>query len=94
MSLMLTFRPEAVPGLTETYGLEIDGRPFTVAVNRGAVNTARGAPASPVATIRTTARALVALLRGETGPADERIEVEGDAAALERFAAAFGPAAR
>jgi hypothetical protein len=48
---------------------------------------------SPVATFRTDARTLVALLRGEAAPTAGRIEVEGDAAALERFMAAFGPAA-
>lgn len=92
ISLNLIFRAEAVPGLSETYGLEIDGRPFTVAVDAGAVHTERGAPARPVATFRTTARALVALLRGEARAADARVEVAGDAGALERFAAAFGPA--
>jgi DNA-binding HxlR family transcriptional regulator len=91
LSLMLTFHADAFPDLVETYGLEIDGRPFTVAVDRGAVRTERGAPARPAATFRTGARTLVSLLSGETTPADDRIEVEGDAAALERFAAAFGP---
>ena len=92
MSLNLTFRAEAVPGLAETYGLEIDGRPFTVAVDAGAVLTERGAPERPVATFRTTARALVALLRGEKRAADAGVAVEGDTAALARFAAAFGHA--
>jgi DNA-binding HxlR family transcriptional regulator len=93
MSLNLTFRPDALPDLTETYGLEIDDRPFTVVVDRGTVNTERGAPSSPVATFRTDPRTLVALLRGETtttaAAADDAVEVEGDAAALERFAASF-----
>jgi DNA-binding HxlR family transcriptional regulator len=93
MSLNLGFHPGEFPELTETYGLEVDGRVFTVAVDRGSVRTERGAPVSPVATFRTDARTLVALLRGEAGPAAGRIEVEGDAAALERFMAAFGPAA-
>jgi DNA-binding HxlR family transcriptional regulator len=92
MSLNLTFRGDAVPGLSETYGLEIDGSPFTVAVDGGVVRTERGAPERAVATFRTTARALVGLLRGERRPADGGVEVEGDAGALERFAAAFGPA--
>jgi DNA-binding HxlR family transcriptional regulator/putative sterol carrier protein len=93
MSLNLTFRADAVPGLTETYGLEIDGRAFTVAVERGTVTTERGAPASPVATLTTDARTLVSLLRGETPPGDAlatgALGVEGDPAALERFSAAF-----
>jgi DNA-binding HxlR family transcriptional regulator len=90
MSLMLSFRPDAFPELVETYGLEIDGRAFTVAVERGVVRTERGAPTSPAATFRTDARMLVTLLRGETGPADGAVEVEGDAGALDRFVAAFG----
>jgi DNA-binding HxlR family transcriptional regulator len=93
MSLNLTFRPDALPDLTETYGLEIDGRLFTVVVDQGTANTERGAPLSPVATFRTDPRTLVALLRGETtttaAVADDAVEVEGDAAALERFAASF-----
>jgi DNA-binding HxlR family transcriptional regulator len=89
LSLMLSFRADAFPDLVETYGLELDGRSFTVAVDRGAARTERGAPDSPAATFRTSARALVALLRGETTTADDRIEVEGDVTALERFVAAF-----
>lgn len=50
MSLNLTFRPDAAPDLAETYGLEIDGRAFTVDVDRGTVHTERGAPARPTAT--------------------------------------------
>jgi DNA-binding HxlR family transcriptional regulator len=89
MSLNLTFRPDALPDLVETYGLEIDGQAFTVAVERGTVRTERGAPADPVATFATDARSLVAMLRRETSAADA-MEVDGDPAALERFAAAFG----
>jgi DNA-binding HxlR family transcriptional regulator len=92
MSLNLTFRPDALPDLRETYALEIDGRAFTVAVELGTVRTERGAPASPVATFRTDARTMVALLRGESAAA-AAVEVGGDPAALERFTAAFGPAA-
>ena len=93
MSLNLTFRPDALPDWAETYGLEIDGRAFTVAVDRGTVNTERGAPASAIATFTTDARTLVALVRGETTPTDAvangAVEVEGDSTALERFSAAF-----
>ena len=85
MSLNLTFRPDEVPDLTETYALEVDGQAFTVALESGTVRTERGAPSSPVATFRTDARTLVAFLRGESAA----VEVEGDPAALERFAAAF-----
>jgi DNA-binding HxlR family transcriptional regulator len=95
MSLMLTFRRGEFPDLVETYGLELDGRSFTVAVERGSVHAERGTPASPAATFRTDPRTLVALLRGDTTPAAAlrggSVEVEGDATALERFLAAFGP---
>jgi DNA-binding HxlR family transcriptional regulator len=90
MSLMLSFRAGENPDLVETYGLEIDGRPFTVAVERGSVRAERGAPPDPVATFTTDARTLVSLLREGTAAAGDAIRVQGDAAALERFAAAFG----
>lgn len=90
MALNLTFRPGALAGLTETYGLEIDGQAFTVEVVDGdTVTTERGAPAVPVATFATDARTLVAILRGETSPAAAGVQVEGDSGALERFAAVF-----
>jgi DNA-binding HxlR family transcriptional regulator/putative sterol carrier protein len=95
MSLNLTFRADEFPDLTEAYGLELDGTPFTVSVDRGTVTTERGAPASPVATFSTDPRTLVALLRGEisaaAAAAGGEVELDGDAAALERFAAAFVP---
>jgi DNA-binding HxlR family transcriptional regulator len=93
MSLNLTFRPDAVPDLEETYRLELDGRTFAVTVDRGTAKTERGAPASPGAIFRAAPRTLVALIRGEmTMPAavaDGVVEVEGDPTAAERFAAAF-----
>jgi DNA-binding HxlR family transcriptional regulator/putative sterol carrier protein len=93
MSLNLTFRPEEARGLTATYGLHLDGRSFTVAVDDGAVRTERGAPESPAASLRTDPRTLVALVRGETTTAsaiaDGALEVDGDRAALRRFGALF-----
>ena len=93
MSLNLTFRPDALPDLVETYGLEIDGQAFTVAVERRTVRTERGVPASPAATFRTDPRTLVGLVRGETttaaAEAEGALEVDGDPAALGRFAALF-----
>lgn len=93
MSLNLTFRAEEAGDLTETYGLVLGGQAFTVAVDRGTVTTERGAPASPAATFRTDPRTLVELLRGQTTAAGATrsgaLDVYGDAAALERFGAAF-----
>jgi DNA-binding HxlR family transcriptional regulator/putative sterol carrier protein len=93
MSLNLKFRVEEAGDLTETYGLELDGQAFTVSVDRGTVTTERGAPASPAATFRTDPRTLVELLRGQTtaaaAEAEGALDVEGDRAALARFAALF-----
>ena len=93
MSLNLTFRADEARGLTETYGLELDGTSFTVEVDGDTVKTGRGAPASPAATFRAAPRTLVALIRGETtmsaAVAEEVVDVEGDPTAAERFAAAF-----
>jgi DNA-binding HxlR family transcriptional regulator len=93
MSLNLRFRADQAGDLTETYGLELDGQDFTVAVDRGTVTTERGEPASPAATFRTDPRTLVELLRGQTTAAaatrSGALDVYGDAAALERFGAIF-----
>jgi DNA-binding HxlR family transcriptional regulator/putative sterol carrier protein len=93
MSLQLSFRAAEFPDLAETYGLEVDGRPFTLAVEAGTARAERGAPATPAATIATDARTLVALLRGEETPATALagglVAVDGDAGAFERFVAAF-----
>jgi DNA-binding HxlR family transcriptional regulator len=88
MSLMLSFHAADFPNLVETYGLEVDGREFGVTIDRGAARSARGAPPDPAVTLRTDARTLVLLLRGEPVPPGA-VEVEGDPAALERFVAAF-----
>jgi DNA-binding HxlR family transcriptional regulator len=93
MSLNLLFRADEAGAVHETYGLELDGRSFTVEVDGDKLRTERGAPASPAATFRTGPRTLVGLLRGETttaaAEAEGHLEVEGDRAALERFAALF-----
>jgi DNA-binding HxlR family transcriptional regulator len=93
MSLILRFRGDEARGTTETYGLELDGQAFTVEVDQDAVRTERGAPASPAATFRTDPHTLVGLLRGErtttAAEAEGDLQVEGDRAALDRFAALF-----
>jgi DNA-binding HxlR family transcriptional regulator len=86
MSLMLSFHGD--PDLVETYGLELDGQEFGVVVDRGTVRSERGAPSDPAVTLRTDARSLVLLLRREPIPAGA-LEVDGDAAAFDRFLAAF-----
>jgi DNA-binding HxlR family transcriptional regulator len=86
MSLMLRFQGD--PDLAETYGLEIDGQEFGVVVERGTVRSERGVPSDPAVTVRTDARTLVLLLRGESVPAGA-LELDGDAAAFDRFVAAF-----
>jgi DNA-binding HxlR family transcriptional regulator/putative sterol carrier protein len=93
MALNLTFRPDTAGDLTETYGLELDGQAFTVEVDGDTVKTERGAARAPAATLKTDARTLVALVRGETtataAESEGTLEVEGDRAALGRFAALF-----
>jgi DNA-binding HxlR family transcriptional regulator len=93
MSLMVSFRADEFPNLAETYGLEVDGKPFTVTVDGGTARSERGAQADVSATFTTDARTLVALLRGNATPSEAvaggRISVSGDAGALERFVAAF-----
>jgi DNA-binding HxlR family transcriptional regulator/putative sterol carrier protein len=93
MALNLTFRADEARGLTETYGLQLEGRSFTVAVDDGGVTTERGEADSPAAIFRTDPHTLVQLVRGETtasaAEADGALEVEGDHAALVRFAALF-----
>jgi DNA-binding HxlR family transcriptional regulator len=81
MSLNLTFRGGE---RAETYGLEVDGQHFTVAVDGDTVHTERGEPAAPAATFKTDARTLVGLLRGES------VTLDGDPDAFARFRAAFG----
>jgi DNA-binding HxlR family transcriptional regulator len=89
LSLNLSFRRDEFAELDETYELRIDGEAFTVTVSGGAVQTERGAATSPALTLTTDARTLMELLRGDTTPADRRLQVEGDRAALERFVKAF-----
>jgi DNA-binding HxlR family transcriptional regulator len=95
LGLRLGFRPDAFPDLTESYQLRIDEQPFSVAVADGAAKLEPGVAANPAMTFTTDARTLVALGRGETTLAEAlaagAAQLEGDRAAFERFAAAFGP---
>src|SRR5829696_3600118 len=58
LSLRAAFRREAHPGLLETYQLAIDGEPFTVAVEDGAVTTSRGRDPAAAVTLEASAATL------------------------------------
>jgi DNA-binding HxlR family transcriptional regulator len=98
LALRLSFRRDAWPELTETYQLRIDGDPFAVSVDHGAVEAVAGVTPAPAMTLTTDARTFVALLRHDVAApdalADRRAELDGDSAALDRFLDAFAyPAA-
>jgi DNA-binding HxlR family transcriptional regulator/putative sterol carrier protein len=93
LGLRLGFRPSAVGDLTESYQLNIDGQPFSVAVANGTAKVASGVASNPAMTFTTDARTLVAVMRAETtleqAQATGSAQLEGDRAAYARFAAAF-----
>jgi DNA-binding HxlR family transcriptional regulator len=93
VGLRVSFQREEFADLTETYELIIDGEPFTVRVEDGAVETRVGAASDPAMTLATDPRTLAALLIRETSAddalADERARLDGDRAALDRFVEAF-----
>jgi DNA-binding HxlR family transcriptional regulator len=94
LGLRRRFRPEANPGLSESYQLRVDGQPFGVDVANGAVRIESGVASNPAMTLTTDARTLVALGRGETTPdaalAAGSVQLEGERAAFDRFMDAFG----
>jgi DNA-binding HxlR family transcriptional regulator len=94
LGLRRRFRPEANPGLSESYQLRVDGQPFGVDVANGAVRIEPGVASNPAMTLTTDARTLVALGRGETTPdaalAAGGAQLEGERAAFDRFMDAFG----
>jgi len=99
LSLRLSFRPEADAALNETYQLRIDDEPFVVTIADGTIQTAPGVARDPALTLTTDAGTLIAMLRGDAAAADAladgRVELDGDAAELDRFidAVAYPPQA-
>jgi DNA-binding HxlR family transcriptional regulator len=96
LGLRRRFRPEANPGLSESYQLRVDGQAFGVDISNRAVMIESGVASNPAMTLTTDARTLVALGRGETTPdaalAAGSVQLEGDRAAFDRFTDAFAPA--
>ena len=95
LGLRRRFRPEANPGLSESYQLRVDGQPFCVDVADGAAKVEPGVAPHPSMTLTTDARTLVALGRREASPDDAlaagSAQLEGDRAAFDRFIDAFMP---
>jgi DNA-binding HxlR family transcriptional regulator len=93
LALRASFRREEFADLSETYELTIDGEPFTVGVDEGAVDTRPGTASNPAIRLRTDAGTLGALLSGELASeaalADHRVVLEGDRKVLKRFVEAF-----
>jgi DNA-binding HxlR family transcriptional regulator len=92
-SLRASFRREEFADLTETYELVIDGRPFTVEVSDGVVDTRPGRASSPSISLDIDADTFVALMTGRSSAANSlakrRATLEGERSVLERFVDAF-----
>lgn len=93
VALRASFRPDALPGLDETYELRLGAETFAVAVRDGTVETARGSAPGGALVLRADPVTLVRLLRAELtaeqATASGALEVEGRRGALVRFVAAF-----
>jgi SCP-2 sterol transfer family len=87
LALHASFRPEAVPGLSATYQLELGDESFAVSVQDGQVEVAHGTATRPDLTITTDSVTLSRVLQGESGP--DVLETDGPARALARFVEAF-----
>ena len=93
LALIPCFQEDAVPGLDETYELELAGQAFRVAVKAGAVEVAHGAAPGAALKLSTDPATLVGLLRREISPSEAaaagNLAAEGADQALERFLTAF-----
>ncbi len=93
LAMRAAFRPDTAANVTETYELRIGDQVFDVCVADGRCSTSEGQPGGADATLKMDVGTLSALLHGQLSPKEAltigRIEVEGDAAALERFVKLF-----
>jgi DNA-binding HxlR family transcriptional regulator/putative sterol carrier protein len=92
LSLRASFHPD--PGeVGASYQLELDGEPFTVAIEDGWVQTRRGEAADPRCTISTTVHTFAALLSGAVDPkaaiASGDLELTGPQSCLAQFTRSF-----
>ncbi len=89
-----TFRPEAAAGINETYEVRIADLLFEVRVERGRLTTSEGRATNPDAVMTLDVETLNALLFGLLTPAaalaSGRVQINGDAHALERLVGLFG----
>lgn len=89
LTLKTFFRAEQAQGLDETYELHVDKERLAVRIHDGEIDVRQGLAEEPDMVLRTDMQTYMGLLSGALTPAGARaqelIEVEGDAAALERF---------
>jgi DNA-binding HxlR family transcriptional regulator len=93
VSLRATFHPEAAADIRETYHLTIDGRDFTIRVNRGAFAVTEEALPDADMHLMTDFQTFRALLRYRVSAEDAlhagRVTLAGDEAAFHRFITLF-----
>ena len=93
VAMRVMFKPEQAAGVNAGFELHVDGHVFEVRVEAGRVITREGFAYSPSATFTLDGRTLLALLREGLEPrkalAAGRVQVEGNAEALERFVSFF-----
>ncbi|MFD9891361.1 winged helix-turn-helix transcriptional regulator [Amycolatopsis sp. NPDC059027] len=83
-----------LPEICETYEFHVDDEIFHLAVDRGALTTARGPAAAPAMSIRTDATTFVRIGAGAIGPfaalATGKLTFTGDADAVLRCSTVLG----
>ncbi|WP_022894349.1 winged helix-turn-helix transcriptional regulator [Agromyces subbeticus] len=93
LSLQALFDPKTAGDFRAHYEVRLGGYRFTVVVADGRIDVARGAAEHADAVIETTPRRLDALVSGELSVTElvqsGEVTVEGDLAAVERFATLF-----
>lgn len=93
VSLRATFRPELAAQLEERYEFRIAGETFHVDIDQGRLTTGHGAPAAPAVVVSTDLDTFIALLAQQLDPGGAldsgAVEIDGDAAALNRFVEMF-----
>jgi DNA-binding HxlR family transcriptional regulator len=93
IALKTLFDPAAADGLAARYELRLGAQTFGITVDAGRLDAARGAPASPDATIATSAGTLATILWHGAKAADARragdLATSGDRQAVARFLKLF-----
>lgn len=93
LAMRAAFRPDAPAGADATYELRIGQQVFEVQVTDRRCTTREGQPGAPDVVMTLDVSTLGALLGGELSAAEAlargQVEIEGDAAALQRFVSMF-----